>query len=927
MPAPADRVKAAFMAALEVDSAQRAAVLDEMCAGDAEVRRRVEAMLHVNDRTDLLLDQPAACHLATATNVADAKPSPADELPGTLIAGRYRLRDVIGEGGMGTVWVAEQTDPVRRTVAIKLIKPGMDSRQVIARFEAERQALAVMDHPHIAKVLDGGTTETGRPFFVMDYVPGRPITEFCDAERVDVAGRLRLFVQVCEAVQHAHQKGVIHRDLKPSNVLVQTSGAGPVPKVIDFGLAKVVGDRLSETSLQTALGMLLGTLQYMSPEQADLGNPDIDTRADVYALGVILYELLTGTTPIDRQSLNRGAWLEALRLIREEEPPRPSARLNDSGSLPSVAAQRSLEPVRLTKLLRGDLDWIVMKALEKERSRRYDSATGFAADVQRYLIGDAVQAVPPSAGYRLRKFLRRHRGPVAAIALVLVVLVGGIVATTLAMMRAQDAEKRAKSEEQKTAGERDQKEAARAAEQARRIEAEVIYASQMIDQTMAQLQKDEAFGYGGPLGLEPPNSRRIMLGLAALLDRLPASARDAREFVTMMVLYPGQTLHSLWPTQATAEDLGVRVIPGTDLAVCEGADNVFRVRDLFTGREVRRIRPAGEVDAAWPSRDGRTLVVGLRSGGRTRPVALYDLATGAPAGGFVEPLPWPGDWSTNGRHAVTDEWVFAPLLRELFPLTQTARLLDGNTGKTVASYPGYEALKVAAPFTVFHQQTPVVGMFSPDGRLALLLPTSDGPAPLVATDNGRVVARIRGVAGQFTPTGRHVVMETDTEFLWYRCADGQPAGIARRPGLPRERDGYEHNRVFDAYVLHGQSILRPDGRSIELGAAALAYDGEPTKLAQEPPGQTLQATALVHEANIRLVDSEDEQKWKHRGHFFDFCEARFRIKSHFNCVQDSELVRDAHRGHRFLPHDNPSHVLDSSPQRSARCRSSPGSRS
>jgi RIO-like serine/threonine protein kinase len=237
MPAPADRVKAAFMAALEVDSAQRAAVLDEMCAGDAEVRRRVEAMLHVNDRTDLLLDQPAACHLATATNVADAKPSPADELPGTLIAGRYRLRDVIGEGGMGTVWVAEQTDPVRRTVAIKLIKPGMDSRQVIARFEAERQALAVMDHPHIAKVLDGGTTETGRPFFVMDYVPGRPITEFCDAERVDVAGRLRLFVQVCEAVQHAHQKGVIHRDLKPSNVLVQTSGAGPVPKVIDFGLA------------------------------------------------------------------------------------------------------------------------------------------------------------------------------------------------------------------------------------------------------------------------------------------------------------------------------------------------------------------------------------------------------------------------------------------------------------------------------------------------------------------------------------------------------------------------------------------------------------------------------------------------------------------------------------------------------------------
>ena len=308
------------------------------------------------------------------------------------VAGRYKLLEAIGEGGMGAVWVAEQTQPVRRKVALKLIKAGMDSKSVLARFEAERQALAVMDHPNIAKVLDGGLTETGRPFFVMEYVKGVPITEYCDAARLSMPERLQLFVQVCQAVQHAHQKGIIHRDLKPSNILVAPHDDRPVPKVIDFGLAKAMHQPLTEQTLHTAHGALLGTPLYMSPEQAQLNNLDVDTRSDLYSLGVLLYELLTGTTPLEKQRFKEAAWDEIRRIIREEEPPRPSMRLSSSQALPSLAAGRQTEPAQLTKLVRGELDWIVMKALEKDRTRRYETANGFALDIQRYLAGEPVLA-------------------------------------------------------------------------------------------------------------------------------------------------------------------------------------------------------------------------------------------------------------------------------------------------------------------------------------------------------------------------------------------------------------------------------------------------------------------------------------------------------------------------------------------------------
>jgi non-specific serine/threonine protein kinase/serine/threonine-protein kinase len=367
---------------------------------------------------------------------SEVLPAASDERPGTRL-GPYTLLEKLGQGGMGSVWMAEQQQPVRRRVALKLIKTGMDTRQVIARFQQERQALALMDHPNIAKVLDAGATAGGRPYFVMELVQGVPITRYCDQEQLTPRERLELFVPVCQAVQHAHQKGVIHRDLKPSNVLVTRHDGKPVPIVIDFGLSKATSPHGTGQTVFTEIGQVMGTPSYMAPEQADLDNPDIDTRADIYSLGVLLYELLTGTTPFTAQQLRGASLTGMLRLIREVEPPRPSTKLSGSEQLPDVAARRRLEPRRLVGLIRGDLDWIVMKCLEKERGRRYQTANAVAMDVQRYLADEPVLAGPPGRGYRLRKFLKRNRGPVAAAALVLVALVAGMVGTTWGLLEAR----------------------------------------------------------------------------------------------------------------------------------------------------------------------------------------------------------------------------------------------------------------------------------------------------------------------------------------------------------------------------------------------------------------------------------------------------------------------------------------------------------
>jgi serine/threonine protein kinase/tetratricopeptide (TPR) repeat protein len=392
-----------FVAALEVDDpAERAAYIERACTGDPALRAQVEQLLKAHDQSGPFMERPAPALVAAADE-------PLTERPGTVI-GPYKLLEQIGEGGFGVVFMAEQAQPIRRKVALKVLKPGMDTRQVIARFEAERQALALMDHPNIAHILDGGTTASGRPYFVMELVRGIPITEFCDQNRLPVRERLELFINICQAVQHAHQKGVIHRDLKPSNMLVTLHDDKAVVKVIDFGIAKATGQQLTEKTLFTNFAQMVGTPLYMSPEQAQMSGLDVDTRSDIYSLGVLLYELLTGTTPFDKERLKTMGYDEIRRLIREEEPAKPSTRISTLGqAATTLSSQRKSDPRRLAQLIRGELDWIVMKCLEKDRNRRYETANGLAMDVERYLHDEPVLACPPSTGYRLRKFARKYR--------------------------------------------------------------------------------------------------------------------------------------------------------------------------------------------------------------------------------------------------------------------------------------------------------------------------------------------------------------------------------------------------------------------------------------------------------------------------------------------------------------------------------------
>lgn len=376
--------------------------LDQICAGDQSLRDRVEALLEAHENESSFLKSNDSPPLTTSKSDVGAA-------TGQQI-GRYKLLQEIGEGGFGVVFMAEQLRPVRRKVALKVIKPGMDTKAVVARFEAERQALAMMDHPNIAKVLDGGATDTGRPYFVMELVKGVPLTQYCDQNQLPTDERLELFVTVCQAVQHAHQKGIIHRDLKPSNILVTLHDGKPVIKVIDFGVAKAINQQLTEKTLFTAFGQMVGTPQYMSPEQAEISGLDVDTRSDVYSLGVLLYELLTGSTPLEAQDLREAGYVEIQRLIKESEPLKPSTRLSTSGEmLTAIAKHRSVTPDRLSALLRGDLDWVVMKALEKDRNRRYATPVALGDDVTRYLSKEPVDAFPPSAAYRTRKFIRRNR--------------------------------------------------------------------------------------------------------------------------------------------------------------------------------------------------------------------------------------------------------------------------------------------------------------------------------------------------------------------------------------------------------------------------------------------------------------------------------------------------------------------------------------
>ncbi len=509
-----DRLDSIFSEAVGIASPEeRAAYIARACGPDAELRAGVERLIAAHHRAGSFLERP----LPRPEGLTSAlSPRPEGVGPGAMI-GPYRLLQALGEGGMGEVWLAEQASPIKRRVALKLIKAGMDSAQVLRRFQAEQQALAMMDHPGIAKVFDSGAAESGRPYFVMEFIPGVAITRYCDELNLPLRERLGLFVAVCAAVQHAHQKGVIHRDIKPSNVLVCMVEGRPVPKVIDFGVAKALHQKLSEGSMYTEIGAVVGTLEYMPPEQAELSILDIDTRADIYALGVLLYELLTGSTPLEGGRLKKAAFMEVLRIIKEVEPPRPSTRLTDSGdALPALAAKRRASPAALVQALRGDLDWVVMKCLEKDRTRRYPTASELAVDVDHYLKDEPVAARPPSAWYRMGKFARRNLVALATAAAFVAVLAGSAVAGVWLALQARAA-----------AGEAREAQGKAEAEAARAVAAEEGLAQSLQQVTDAKQQVEDA---GAARDREAAIARAVndflCHDLLALADPLRRGRRD-----------------------------------------------------------------------------------------------------------------------------------------------------------------------------------------------------------------------------------------------------------------------------------------------------------------------------------------------------------------------------------------------------------------
>jgi WD40 repeat protein/serine/threonine protein kinase len=836
-----------FCGVLERSSAEeRAAYLDAACGKDKELRARLEALLRAHEQAGGFLREKAdARDLRTTTEAIS-------ERPGTVI-GPYKLLEQIGEGGFGVVFMADQTQPVRRKVALKVVKPGMDTRQVVARFEAERQALALMDHPNIAHVFDGGATASGRPYFVMELVRGIPITAFCDQNHLSVRERLGLFVDVCQAVQHAHHKGIIHRDLKPTNVLVTLHDDRAVVKVIDFGVAKATGQQLTDKTLFTNFAQMIGTPLYMSPEQAQMSGLDIDTRSDIYSLGVLLYELLTGTTPFDKERLRTAGYDEIRRIIREVEPARPSTRMSTLGQAGATAsANRSSDPKRLSQLLRGELDWIVMKALEKDRNRRYESASAFAADVQRYLADEPVQACPPSAWYRFRKFARRNKAVLAtasAIGLAILLAVGSLVGAVEVLA---DSNAQIKKEEKQT------KEALAAEQQAREDLVRALYyqrfasaegelkannvarAEELLEECPVQLRGWEWHylkrrRYQAPLTFRGHSSWVIAVAFSPDGKQIASASsvlKNALGEIKIWERATGRVLHTLLGHVGPV--VGVAFSPDGKHLASAGWDSTVIVWDAATGERLHTLSGHSEyLSGVAYSPDGKLLATA--SGDRT--AKLWDTA------GYQELR------TLQGHRVGLYGLAFSPDSTRLATVSgdRTVRIWDTATGRELHVLEGHMGPVLSAAF-------------SPDGK-RLASSAGDGTVKLWDPVAGQHIRTIRAnlaltISVAFSPDGRRLAtgdwektvklwdLESDREALTLRGHTDWVTNVVFSPdGLQIASASLDHTvMVWDATPL----AARVGSELFTLRGHRAAVTG----VAYEPGGKLLATASFDHSVKL-----------------------------------------------------------------------------
>jgi WD40 repeat protein/tRNA A-37 threonylcarbamoyl transferase component Bud32 len=836
-----------FDQAVEIaDADARARFLATSCGDNASLRAQVEKLLEAHSAAGGFMNAPESAPSPSLEAMGGSCAVPAG-LPSERI-GRYKLLQQLGEGGCGVVYLAEQQEPVKRRVALKVIKLGMDTRSVIARFEAERQALALMDHPNIARVLDAGATDTGRPFFVMELVRGVKITDYCDQNHLSTPERLQLFTQVCHAIQHAHQKGIIHRDVKPSNILVTRHDGAAVPKVIDFGIAKATTDlQLTDKTLFTQFELLIGTPAYMSPEQADLSGLDIDTRSDIYALGVLLYELLTGRTPFDTQTLLKSGLDTMRRTIRETEPPRPSTRLRTlaAADLKEVARHRQSEPLKLVSLVRGDLDWLVLKALEKDRTRRYETANALAADVRRYLADEPIVARPPGRLYALGKLMRRNKLAFAAGAAVVFALVVGLGATTALLVREQQA--RREVDAARLDEFRQRTEASAKAEESRRrlVRLNVSTGNRLVDETdwFAAL----------PWFVE-----------ALRLDAGDADREDIHRRRLSAVLRAAPRLAQFWTHEGFV--VHAEFSPDGTRVISSSLDHTVRVWDALTGQPVLPpLRLESDAGGACFSPDGRRVVT-VDEQGRLR---LWDAANGAVVAG-------PLGTSTGG----TDWLAFTPDGRWLLvPRTNRLEFLDAATGApTGRTLEGTESLHAAR---ISNDGRWVAGGMG--GRTVHLWDLAAHPP------TRRLFKHPAGVRGlDFSHDGRRLATTTLRELSVWDVARGELAWAPVQPGGDLFNCDFSLDdrsvataswegraRVFDAatglpvgdsmrhLVGVGQVLFGPDGHSL----ATASWDctarlwnprtGEPASPSLRHAGYV--TTARFSPDGARLVTAGQDQ--------------------------------------------------------------------